>query len=252
MLFSYGFIDQDMESAETLFLSLAIPDEDPSKISKIKFADCAPGFKIIDTSDQPAVGSETHESRSGDIDWTGDFIWLLCVGHEDGFQLRLARTVDGAEEVEATFQGETLSDARDLRRKLSQSSLWDVYRLRAVVILQQRVYDQLQVLYGTQEGIESLPRGDTTNIGELQYELATKLRRLEFGLLETAYEDFERQVSPPSSYFTPDIIYFASVVCAMPTQHLHLSGSVQMAIRQAESAASQLRSVDHFFAARRS
>ncbi|SMY19854.1 unnamed protein product [Zymoseptoria tritici ST99CH_1A5] len=193
MLFSYGFIDQDMESAETLFLSLAIPDEDPSKISKIKFADCAPGFKIIDTSDQPAVGSETHESRSGDIDWTGDFIWLLCVGHEDGFQLQLARTVDGAEEVEATFQGETLSDARDLRRKLSQSSLWDVYRLRAVVILQQRVYDQLQVLYGTQEGIESLPRGDTTNIGEPQYELATKLRRLEFGLLETAYEDFERQ-----------------------------------------------------------
>ncbi|KJX97083.1 hypothetical protein TI39_contig562g00006 [Zymoseptoria brevis] len=193
MLFSYGFIDQDMESAETLFLSLAIPEEDPSKISKIKFADCAPGFKIIDTSDQPAVGRETHKSRSGDIDWTGDFIWLLCVGHEDGFQLQLARTVDGAEEVEATYQGETLSDARDLRRKLSQSSLWDVYRLRAVVILQQRVYDQLQVLYGTQEGIESLPRGDTTNIGEPQYELATKLRRLEFGLLETAYEDFERQ-----------------------------------------------------------
>jgi hypothetical protein len=194
MLFSYGFIDENMESAETLFLSLAVPDEDPSKGSKMNFAQCAPGFKLIDTCDRHADETADSGTASGDIDWTGDFIWLLCVGQDDGFNFQLARTVDGPEEVEATFDGEVLSDARDLRRKLSQSSLWDVYRLRAVVVLQQRVYDQLQVLYSTQEDVER--QHDASTVGEAQYQLAMKLRRLEFELLEKAYEDFERQVSP--------------------------------------------------------
>jgi hypothetical protein len=183
-----------MESAETLFLSLAVPDEDPSKGAKMKFAQCAPGFKLIDTCDRHADETSDSGTASGDIDWTGDFIWLLCVGQDDGFNFQLARTVDGPEEVEATFDGEVLSDARDLRRKLSQSSLWDVYRLRAVVVLQQRVYDQLQVLYSTQEDVER--QHDASTVGEAQYHLAMKLRRFEFELLEKAHEDFERQVSP--------------------------------------------------------
>lgn len=36
MLFSYGFLDPEMETAETLFLSLKIPDNDVAKTAKMK------------------------------------------------------------------------------------------------------------------------------------------------------------------------------------------------------------------------
>lgn len=203
MLFSYGFIDEHMQSAETLFLSLAIPEDDILKTAKMSIAQCAPGFKIVDTS----VGNSEDDTTSADFDWTGDFIWILCVGREDGLEFRHARTIDGQdEEVEATFNGQTVTSASDIRQLLSQSSLWDVYRLRATVLLQQRVFDQMQVLHSTQEDIESVPHGDETAVREHQYQLAMQLRKLEFELLGEAYEGFEVQVSQPILVLPADAI----------------------------------------------
>lgn len=216
MLFSYGFLEDQMEKAETLFLSLTIPEDDPSRAAKMKVAECAPGFKIIDVSDgddpnprredkqndttaNEAEESDADSSLSGDIDWKGDFIWLLCITEEDGLRFEIARTVDGGEELQATFNGHELKGgAADLRLILSQTPLWPVYRLRAIVILQQRVFDQLQVLYQSQDDIESTPHGDGAEVRDAPYQQALKLRKLEFELLERAYEDFERQVSTQS------------------------------------------------------
>ena len=36
MLFSYGFLEDEMDTAETLFLSLSIPDDDVAKAAKMK------------------------------------------------------------------------------------------------------------------------------------------------------------------------------------------------------------------------
>lgn len=184
MLFSYGFLEQDRTSAETLFLGLTISDDDPQRTGKTRVADCAPGFKIIDTGD-------------GEIDWTGDFIWLLCVNSDDGLTFQLARTVDGADdEMEAFFQDTELKHgAAQLYSLLGKSDLWDVYRLRAIAILQQKVFDQMQVLYGTQDEMEAVPHGPETGMRERCYQQAMQLRKLEFELLERAYEDFEKQVS---------------------------------------------------------
>lgn len=184
-----------METAETLFLSLTIPEDDIARIAKSQIAQCAPGFKLIDVTDKAEDGK--YSQNSGDIDWKGDFIWLLCVNQADGLRFELARTVDSeGEEVQATFRGQELTQgASDLRRLLAQSDLWDVYRLRAIVILQQRVFDQLQVLFSTQEDVEGALHGDDEGVRETPYQLALKLRRLEFELLEKAYEDFEKQVS---------------------------------------------------------
>ncbi|KXT14600.1 hypothetical protein AC579_3680 [Pseudocercospora musae] len=194
MLFSYGFIDDSMDTAETLFLSLSIQDSDPSRAAKLKVADCAPGFKIIDV-----VGSGTADDESNikhEIDWKGDFVWLLCAGEEEGLRFELARTLDQDEpELQATFRGiELKHGASDLRRHLAHSDLWPVYRLRAVVILQQRVFDQMQLLYSTQEDFDAVPHGDAADVRSFPYASALKLRRLEFELLEKAYGDFERQV----------------------------------------------------------
>lgn len=184
MLFSYGFLEDGMRSAETLFLSLAIPHDDPQQMAKMKIADSAPGFKLVDAG-------------NGRLDWNGEFIWLLCVNQEDGLRFQLARTVDGeGEEIHGFFGDHELTGgATELYSLLSKSELWDVYRLRAITILQQRVFDQLQVLYSTQEDMENVPYGANTDVRERPYKLAMKLRELEFDLLNTAYEDFEKQVS---------------------------------------------------------
>jgi len=184
MLFSYGFLESERQSAETLFLSLSIPDDDPYRGAKMRFADCAPGFKLIDAED-------------GQVDWKGEFIWLLCVSKEDGLHFDLARRVDGEEEVHAFFgEHELMGGAQELHAILGKTDLWDVYHLRAVTILQQRVFEQMQVLYGTQEDIEATAHGEGTDVRDRCYEQAMQLRRLEMKLLNSAYEDFELQVSP--------------------------------------------------------
>ncbi|KAK0938937.1 hypothetical protein LTR29_009548 [Friedmanniomyces endolithicus] len=181
MLFSYGFLESERQSAETLFLSLSIPDDDPYRGAKMSFADCAPGFKLIDAED-------------GQVDWKGDFIWLLCVSEEDGLHFDLARTVDGEEEVHAFFgEHELVGGAQELHAILGKTDLWDVYHLRAVTILQQRVFEQMQVLYGTQEDVEATAHGEGTDVHARCYEQAMQLRRLEMKLLNSAYEDFELQ-----------------------------------------------------------
>lgn len=183
MIFSYGFLDDKMESAETLFLSLNIPDTDSRRSFKIDFADAAPGFRLIDAGDD-------------DIDWLGDFIWLLCVNEDDGLRFEIARTVNGDTEIEAFFNDIHLTGgAAELRRLLAESELWDVYRLRAVALLQQRVFDQMQILYTTGDDVQGIPHGDTSDVSDRSYDLVMKLRRLEFELMNTAYETFEQQVS---------------------------------------------------------
>ena len=199
MLFSYGFIEDCMETAETLFLSLTIPGGDLNRDAKMRIAGCAPGVKLVETYNHNDDNAETRRPRGydGQIEWDGNFIWLLCVGEEDGLQFEAVRTIDAQnEDLQATFQGEELkSGAAGLRELLAASALWDVYKLRAVVMLQQRVFDQLQVLYETQDEVEAVSRGDEAAVKEQPYQFAMKLRRLEFELLERAYEDLEAQVS---------------------------------------------------------
>nr|POF08178.1 set domain-containing protein 8 [Quercus suber] len=182
MLFSYGFLEADRQSAETLFLDLSIPDDDTARSAKNAMADCAPGVKIIDAGD-------------GEIDWTGEYIWLLCVNREDGLQFKIAQTVDGeSEEIHAFFGEHALSNgAPGLLRLLGKHKLWDVYRLRAVAILQQRVLEQMQVLFSTQDEQSDAPHGDGTEVKERRFDQAMQLRRLEFELLERAYEYLEKQ-----------------------------------------------------------
>ena len=182
MLFSYGFLDDDMDSAQMLFLGLPIPGSENLRAAKARVADCAPGFRLVDT----------YES----VDWTGDFVWLLCVTEEDGLRFELARTVDGnEEEMQALFGDHELTGgAAQLHALLRESELWDVYHLRAIAILQQRIYDQLQVLYTTQDDSEATPYGEGEPVRESVYEHAMRLRKLEFELLSKAYEFFEDKV----------------------------------------------------------
>ncbi|GAB7365592.1 hypothetical protein MBLNU230_g6663t1 [Neophaeotheca triangularis] len=189
MLFSYGFLESGMPSAETLFLDLNIPASDTQRAAKMQIADAAPGFKIIDAGD-------------GEIDWTGSFVWLLCLTADDDLRFEIARTIDGEgveeENMTGFFKSHELTagehgGAARLQQLLSQDELWPVYRLRAVAILQQRVFEQLQTLVGTQEEFDEFRPSSENDVRETVYDQVKELRRLEQELLERAYGFFEEE-----------------------------------------------------------
>lgn len=163
-----------MTSAKVMFLNLDIPDDDPLRPAKIFVSTAAPGFRIFD--------------KAGGVDWESDFIWLVIINEEDGLDFRVKQTIDGRREIEALWKDERLDDMSKLREYLHGDPLWDIYQLRATVLLQGRVEAQIEALQQTGD-----PQKDLT-MREGPYSLAKRLRTLELDMLERAMEAFENQV----------------------------------------------------------
>lgn len=180
MIFSYGFIEDDMETARELFLDLVIPDHDPLKHSKAMLADCPPGFKIFETNT---------------IDWAGEYVWLICVNEEDGLRFKIQQTVDGDQELVATWKDQEIESFDNFKDVLQQDDMWDIFQLRAVVVLQERVASQLTELYQAEEQIEHMDCREGSGVRDRPRQLSIQLRQLECDLLEKAYSFFEDQVS---------------------------------------------------------
>lgn len=182
-IFSYGFLEDTMTSARTIFLDLDIPIEDLLRPAKMAVNTAAPGFRISE--------------KDGHIDWESDFVWLLAINQEDGLDFKLKQTIDGQTEIEAFWKDQELNDTSKLRTFLEQDRLWDVYRLRAVVLLQNRIETQLQTLREV-----SMPERDPS-IRDGPWQLAGRLHNLELEILEKAGADFEDQVSHMSTQRSP-------------------------------------------------
>ncbi len=183
MLFSYGFIDDTMRSAQELFLDLEIPDDDPLKLAKKAVNKSAPGFRLFLQDDT--------------VRWEGSFIWLLCVNEEDGLGFKILQTNDGERELKVSWKDRETPDLSELDALLKEEPLWDVFELRAVAILQTRLESQLIAL----EGIEGSLQGLSSTEGEISHNLlnASRLRELEQTLMLLAYEEFEAKVSDSCS-----------------------------------------------------
>lgn len=176
MIFSYGFIEETMENARDILLGLDIPDDDPLKRAKQTVAASAPGVRLI------------HSAAKG-LTWESDFIWLVVVNEEDGLQFQIAQTVDGGQELEVAFCDKPLQDITKLHDLLKNSPMWQVYQLRAVSVIQNRVEDQLRALMSAEAEAE--------NDKPIAYSLkglALKLRILETEMLERFYEFLEDEV----------------------------------------------------------
>ncbi|KAF2005547.1 SET domain-containing protein [Amniculicola lignicola CBS 123094] len=176
-IFSYGFLEDDVESARVVFLGLEIPDDDPLRPAKIAVSTVAPGFRIFE--------------KDGHTQWESDYIWLVVVNEEDGLDFKLRQTVDGQREITGLWKEYELDDTSKLKTYLEQDPLWDIYKLRAVFLLQNRVESQLEIL----REVGDPPRDAT--IREGPWRLAGRLRNLERGLLQKAMTDLETQVSIP-------------------------------------------------------
>jgi hypothetical protein len=159
-----------------MFLELEIPDDDPLRPAKLVVNDAAPGFRIYDKG-------------SGGVGWESDYIWLVSVNEEDGLDFKLRQTVDGETEIQALWKEHELDSTAKLRDLLRQDAQWDVYQLRAVVLVQNRIEAQLDTL---QESGET-PRD--ASVIEGPWKLAERLRSLESDMLLRARVELQDQVS---------------------------------------------------------
>ncbi|PSN66292.1 SET domain-containing protein [Corynespora cassiicola Philippines] len=171
-IFSYGFLEDGVESARAMFLSLDVPDDDPLKPAKRFVNNAAPGFRLFDKGDH--------------VDWESDFIWLVVVNEEDGLDFKIRQTVDGQREIQAFWKEDELDDTSKLRSQLEQDATWDIYQLRAVVLLENRVEEQIHTLQNSAHAERN---------GTVREKLARRLRKLELGMLERAKGSFEDQKS---------------------------------------------------------
>lgn len=174
-IFSYGFLEDSMTSAKVMFLDLDIPDDDPLRPAKMFVSTAAPGFRLFE--------------KAGAIDWESDFIWLVIVNEEDGLNFRVRQTVDGKREIQSLWKEEELNDTSKLRGYLCEDPLWDIYQLRAIVLLQGRVEAQIETLSRAAN-----PHRAAT-IRETPWRLADRLRELEADMLERAIGVLESQKS---------------------------------------------------------
>lgn len=178
MIFSYGFLEDSMTSARELFLDLDIPDDDPLRLAKKAVSKSAPGFKIF--------------AKDAAIDWEGDFVWLICVNEEDGLDFRLLQTIDGEKELRVFWKDQEISDVSKLRSLLEQEQHWEIFLLRAIATLQNRVEEQLLALERSKESLSTTT--STVDTTTLPVWAITKLRDLEQKLMLQAYEEFEAKV----------------------------------------------------------
>lgn len=183
LVFTYGFLPALQSSALWLALDLKSQPDDPLALAKEAVFRSAPILRLID------LGSE--------ILWTGDFVWLMCVNEEDGLSFRVLRSVDGARQLQVMWNEEEVNDISKLEERLEVSGLWEVYQLRALILVQERIGAQLRELVGVEEELARVgetkeDEGDMIVDGEVR-EVAGRLRQLERRLMEKVVVSLEDQ-----------------------------------------------------------
>jgi hypothetical protein len=197
MIFSYGFLEQSANNARQIFLSLDIPDEDPLKHAKksICAENTAPGLRLWFEDDEQTK-------------WESDIVYWSCINEEDGLALDLIQTTqDGPPGIRALWKGEEIGhivpgiskELKPLRNVLSTDTRWEIFQLRAVVLVQQRLQSQLSMLTGEMEAafeeVDHDIDGTQTGVRSHVYATIRQLRILEIGLLRNGLEDLAKTVS---------------------------------------------------------
>jgi len=173
-IFSYGFLEEAMTTAKVMFLDLDIPDDDPLRPAKMYVSTAAPGFRLFE--------------QNGTVAWESDHVWLVVVNEEDGLDFKIRQTMDGKREIQSFWKEREL-DTVKLREQLEEDPSWDVFQLRATVLLQNRVDAQMETLKGSSD-----TKREAT-VREVPWTLAERLRSLELDMLERALSTLDSQVS---------------------------------------------------------
>jgi hypothetical protein len=180
MLFSYGFIDEQSTNKSLVLTVDPFPD-DPLGKAKVAAFEGPPLLRIYADQDK--------------IKWECPFLYLMLLNEEDGLEFRMLQQTDGSRsQLKVFWQGSDVSDATNTFETLtSEHPLSDVFSLRAIALLQDRIRQQLERLYQSEGEVELL--ADTPFVGPDRRSNAILLRKSERLTLEKAFAAADAQVS---------------------------------------------------------
>ncbi|KAG4429253.1 hypothetical protein IFR05_015260 [Cadophora sp. M221] len=180
MLFSYGFIDEE-STTQGLTLSLDPFPDDP--LGKAKVA----------AFTKPTILRVFEEE--GKVQWESTFIYFLCLNEEDGLDFKVLQQNDGSlGQLKVFWQGSDVTGVTDNFESLtSDHPLKDVFKLRVIAMLQDRIRQQLECLYESEDAIQAL--GSTSLVSQDRYRSALQLRKSEIRILEQAFNATDKEKS---------------------------------------------------------
>jgi hypothetical protein len=145
MLFSYGFIDESDKTLQTLVLPIeAMPDDPLAKAKAVAF------------NGQPVV---RITNEKGHLEWDSPFLYFMSLNEEDGLEFKVLQDVDGSRSLRVFWSGKDVTDVTETFQSLIQShELRDVFMLRVLTLLAQRVGKQLDRLESSAAAVRSLSR----------------------------------------------------------------------------------------------
>lgn len=190
LLFSYGFLEKERTEAKELLLDVDIPDDDPLKIAKKLYSSGTPLIKFW-------VNPESSEAM-----WQSLIVLWACVNQEDGLHIRVLQKTDEGVELGVTWKGEELREPQNLPQLLQKDPLWDIFYLRAIVLVLERLEDQYIVLRATEKALSEIRQEEEDMLQSTfrsdVFWAASKLHKLEDELLIKCIDDFTEKVSDAS------------------------------------------------------
>lgn len=197
MIFSYGFLDSDMTETTQVMLHMTSSKDDPLGMAKKMICKDTPGIRLSTSRDPTDL---TSSNGSGKIVWDSPLVWWSSVNEEDGLKIGIAQTTDGGRELEAHWKGEKIQSPDQLHHFITIDPLVDIFQLRAVVLVLERVEAQVSLLNETNQVLDHL-REDPTALDSMFrpeiFGMVSRLRQLEGALLQKAVEELMQQVRNP-------------------------------------------------------
>ncbi|KAM4066161.1 SET domain-containing protein [Hirsutella rhossiliensis] len=181
MLFSYGFVDRH-STARNLALPLDPFPDDP--LAKAK----------VHVFGGPRTVRVTQDDQR--LEWQSPFVYLMCLNEEDGLEFRLLQDTEGERQLRLLWQGSDMTDrATDLEALIQNHPLCQVFRLRAVAVVHERIETQLARIKGGPSDDELQPLMAAGLLREECIAAARTLREVETCVLEAAAEALESEKS---------------------------------------------------------
>ncbi|KAE9375663.1 SET domain-containing protein [Stipitochalara longipes BDJ] len=178
MLFSYGFIDEKSTNKSLVLTIDPFPD-DPLGKAKVAAFEGQPLLRVYADRDK--------------IKWECPFLYLMLLNEEDGLEFRVLQQTDGSRsQLKVFWKGSDVSDATNTFEALtSEHHLSDVFKLRATALFQDRIRQQLERLYESEDEVDLL--ADTPFVRLDRRSSAILLRKSERLMLEKAFAAADAQ-----------------------------------------------------------
>ncbi|KAG5983545.1 hypothetical protein E4U55_007880 [Claviceps digitariae] len=154
MLFNYGFVDP-ANTTSTMTLHLHPFSDDPLARAKIHIFNGAKGLTLSFHANNKAEEEQDEIRR---CTWHSPFVYLMCLNEEDGLSFQLLQDTEGGRKLRLFWQDEDVTErADDFEALIKGHELYQVFRLRAVIVVLQTVEEQLGSIQNGQSDAEFEP-----------------------------------------------------------------------------------------------